>query len=118
MVSQDPLEEGDWTAYISHWEDGPGSILVRVDLIDKTPFEGFPYLFVTGLEYEKSPEDGLPKMEIYDELNNKCDKIIETVEKSTETIFIGTFTLDGKKKLYFYVKTKDGIEEKMLLSLR
>lgn len=104
-----------WETYLASYENGkPGSSTVRMDLIDKAPVVDYNYVLVTGVTYESGREDGLPKGDVTFKLLHKIDDTLQAfLNKEMECILVGSFTHNFERLNYFYLKTDQGIKEKV-----
>ena len=104
----------NWETYIAFYDDEkPGSTTVRMDLINEAPKEGFDYVLVAGLKYESIREDGFPENNTLQTLYKAGDELIELLNATTENIQVGSFMFDYERLEYFYIKSNNGIENKL-----
>lgn len=113
LVSQDKVEH--WETYMASYEDGkPGSTTVRMDLIEKAPILDYNYVLVTGITYKSEREDGLPKGDETFKLLHKIGGELDTLLKQeAEGMLVGSFTNNFERLEYFYLKSDNGIKEKV-----
>ena len=108
-------ESENWDVYMASYDEGkPGSTTVRMDLIDSAPFKDYEYILITGISYESEREDGLPNGDsTFKLLYSLGDALVNLLDSYGENISVGSFTYNFERLEYFYLKSKDGIEEKI-----
>lgn len=113
LLSQE--NTGRWETYMASYEGGkPGSTTVRMDLIDRAPLFNYNYVLVTGIAYESEREDGLPKGDKTFKLLHKIgDELDALLKEETEGILVGSFTYNFERLEYFYLKSAEGIKERI-----
>jgi len=109
LFAQNSNEE--YNTYIAVYEDGfPGSTIFREDLIEIAPVSGYEFVLVTGLKYKPSREDGFPENASLNLLQEAGDKLADALNKQVKNIFAGSFTSNGERLEYFYIKTPEDIK--------
>ncbi|MCD2259126.1 DUF695 domain-containing protein [Psychroserpens luteolus] len=107
-------EVESWESYIASYEENkPGSTTVRMDIFNQTPIPEYQYVLVTGIKYESKREDGFPEDETFKLLHKLGDELVELMNKNSENIFVGSFMFEYERLEYFYIKTDNGIENKL-----
>jgi len=94
-----------WDTYLETFDHGKtGSKTYRVDLINQLPFKNYDHLLIVGTKYQSSNPDGFPEGDDFEFLYNLGDDLIELIEKSTNSIMIGSFLYNGERLEYFYIQ--------------
>ncbi|WP_298894578.1 DUF695 domain-containing protein [uncultured Psychroserpens sp.] len=107
-------EVENWESYIASYEENkPGSTTVRMDIFDQTPLPEYPYVLVTGITYESKREDGFPEDETFRLLHKIGDELITLINENSEHICVGSFMFNYERLEYFYLKSSNGIENKL-----
>jgi hypothetical protein len=102
----------DWDNYIATYEEEKlGSTTFRKDLIDDAPLQDFPYLLVTGVNYETSRTDGFPENETFDVLHEIGGELIELIGREVASMPVGSFTHDQERLEYFYIRDTANLQE-------
>jgi hypothetical protein len=96
-------KEENWVMYIAEIEHKPASILVDLAPHDAAPNKLLPYLVICGPKYDK-PSNGLPNPEQIAELEKKLDAADQMLTGVTAKKLMGTFTYNGERLNYYYVK--------------
>lgn len=106
---QEPSESTQWFSYLADYDSCPGSTVLNMSLKKTAPLRDYTKLIVTGVHC--TPEDkGLPNVEDLDFLNELAEKRLILIRKMTQAIHVGTFTLQGERLDYIYVKNSTGID--------
>lgn len=103
--------EESWNTYIAQYEEYPGSISLRMDLIDNSPIEEYKYVLVTGIKYNSNRKDGFPEQSTFDLLHEVNDSILEEISKTSDYIFTGSFTYKFFRYDYIYIKNIQNLEK-------
>ncbi len=98
-----------WWSYIVKYEKGPGSTLLNLRLKDRAPVAGYPYALITGLTYKPDPRNGLPGPDDLDTLNAIADRRRAMLQAHTPFITAGTFTHNGERLEYLYIRDTAGV---------
>lgn len=94
-----------WETYIANYENSkPGTTVVRMDLINNVPIKKYDIILVTGLIYKSPDESGFPDSEQLKQLQDIEDKLVNIVSSKFESIYVGSFMHDSKRRCYFYLK--------------
>ena len=91
-----------WDTYMATYENSPGSVVVRMDMINKAPVPGYNFALVTGVGFDGGL-DGLPNQEDFDDLHAVSDDLEKTLA-SKDAILVGSFTYQSERLEYFYLK--------------
>ncbi|PIA78902.1 hypothetical protein BFR04_05110 [Gaetbulibacter sp. 4G1] len=107
--------EENWQVYMAAYDDNkPGSTTVRMDLIDLAPLADYNFVLVTGITYESERDDGFPSEDSTFKLLHKIgDELEVLLKKGGESVLVGSFMYDFERLEYFYLKSDDGIKEKI-----
>lgn len=112
IAAQNPVEY--WDTYLASYEKGkPGSITLRMDLINMAPIKKLPFVVVTGITYTTSRDDGFPENETFSILYKIEDELIDLINNTTESYFVGSFTYKKERLEYFYTNDIQGLKEKI-----
>lgn len=99
-----------WNTYIANYDnDKPGSVTLRMDLINEAPLVDFNYLLTITMNYETNREDGFPNKEAMDSLYDIGEVLTKLIEK--EGVFAGTFMFQKERIHYYYLKDTNSIKE-------
>lgn len=104
MVSISKISIAQWDQYFAQWEGKPGSMLVKMDLLDQAPKSDYPYLIAVGVTFDDCTEDGMPSNLIYPQLTALSEKLESYVSIQYDALLVGTFTHDCSRMDYFYAK--------------
>lgn len=102
-----------WWSYFAAYNNkkSPGEIKLNLALAKKAPIADFPLLVTTSTHYPTQLfGDGLPLETDIARLDALTAEVIATIAAKTESIYAGSFTSDGQRHMYVYVKKPDGIE--------
>ena len=99
-----------WWNYIAQYDKLPGTTLVNMALHEQAPNANYPYVVVTGIGYQTTRADRLPDAKDLDDLQSVDNRLIDVVAAVTPFIWAGTFTNDGQRLQYIYVKNPAGVE--------
>jgi hypothetical protein len=99
-----------WWPYLASYDAGPGSIRVNLGLRKQAPLDGYPYLVVTGTTYTTTRPEGLPSTDDLERLNILSEKVVAEIQKTTPSVYVGTFTYNREQLHYIYVKDSAGIQ--------
>ena len=103
MNSQSSNE--NWFVYMANYENGiPGSVRLRMDLIDNCPAEGYETLLIINIPYETERDDLFPSQGAHNNLYLLEESISSFLSIEYKAIFSGTFTHNKLFTLYFYLK--------------
>lgn len=112
LVGQNTSEY--WDNYLATYEDEkPGSITLRMDLIEEAPISNLSFVLVTGITYNSVRDDGFPESEIFPILHKIADELIALISEETEYLLVGSFTYNKERLEYFYVNNVDNLKEKI-----
>ncbi len=100
-----------WWTYSARYQAGTGATRINLDLKSKAPNAAYPTLVITGSAYTSRRMDGLPDQTENDRLDALRVKVLETIQKTTPSIYAGTFTQDHDQKHYVYVKDGAKVEK-------
>jgi hypothetical protein len=108
------LQQKDfWWTYLADYDGRPGSVLLNLSLKERAPITDFQQLIVTGVSYTPSSAEGLPDSKEIDWLNALGDKRLKIITQLTPSILAGTFTHNGERLDYIYVRTNAGVENSL-----
>lgn len=102
-----------WWSYYAAYNNkkSPGEIKINLALAKNAPFADYPLLVTTGTHYPTQLfGDGLPLETDVARLDAITAEVVATIAAKTESIYAGSFTSDGERRMYVYVKKPDGIE--------
>lgn len=103
-----------WDTYLETFDHGKtGSKTYRVDLFDQAPISKYKHLLIVGTKYRSSNPDGFPEGKDFEFLFNLGDELIELIEKSTNSVMIGSFLYNGERLEYFYIQHAGKIIEEI-----
>jgi uncharacterized protein (TIGR01619 family) len=102
-------QDGNWDVYIAQWDEGPGSVILNMDLINSSPNTNLPFLIVTGVKYKKCDKDGFPEKSEFDKLYEISDSVNFVISKITQSESVGSFTFQCERLDYIYSKDTTGI---------
>ncbi|KXX70890.1 DUF695 domain-containing protein [Flammeovirga sp. SJP92] len=97
-----------WDTYLASYENNmPGSVTLRMDLINSAPITSKPFVVITGPKYKTERADGFPTD--FDVLYKIEDYIIEALKKDRDIIPAGTFTHNKERLQYIYIGDTVGV---------
>jgi Family of unknown function (DUF695) len=102
-----------WWSYFAAYNNkkSPGEIKINLALAKNAPYADYPLLVSTGTSYPTQLfGDGLPLETDIARLDALTAEVVATIAAKTESIYAGSFTSDGERRMYVYVKKPDGIE--------
>jgi len=100
-----------WWTYSARYQAGTGATRIDLGLKSKAPNPAYPTLVITGSAYISRRIDGLPDQAESDRLDALRVKVLDTIQKTTPSIYAGTFTQDHDQKHYVYVKDGAKVEK-------
>jgi hypothetical protein len=100
-----------WWTYVASYGGMPGAIRVDLALNKSAPVAGYPNLITTGSTYKSPHADQMPEGREQDRLDALSLQVIATVQKTTPSIYVGSFTAKHKQTHYFYVKDPSKVEK-------
>lgn len=117
QVKKDPppakeiLSEERWESYMATYDNGkPGTVTVRMDLIEISPIKDFPFVLVSGVDYAMGDSSGLPDKMVLETLYEHSDALIQFVTTEFKAIYVGSFMHNGRRVEYFYLSSDKGVE--------
>jgi uncharacterized protein (TIGR01619 family) len=109
---QSKSSEENWFSYLAQYENGiPGSVRLRMDLIDSCPVKGYNTLLIVNIPYDTEREDLFPSQSAFNNLNLIEDSLASYLSNEYKAIFSGTFTHNKIFTLYFYLKDTTNVVE-------
>lgn len=96
---------------MAQYEEGPGSVLLNMDLIQTSPQANKPFLVITGVSFRNCREDGLPTSDEFDRLYAISDATEAAVAKKTTYTLAGAFTHQCQRLDYIYVADTTGLRK-------
>jgi hypothetical protein len=99
-----------WWTYEAQYDKTPGTTLVNLALEAQAPNAAYPYVVITGISYQTRRADRLPDREELTRIQPFDEQIMSTVAAAAPAIWAGTFTNDGQRLQYVYVKNTTGVE--------
>lgn len=93
-----------WDNYMTTFENKPGSIVVRMDLINSTPLKEYKFILVTGIAYESKNPDGLPDKETLAAIQKVGDELQQIIGVNFKEVYVGSFTYNNERLEYFYLQ--------------
>ncbi|MBB3697048.1 DUF695 domain-containing protein [Flammeovirga yaeyamensis] len=106
-------QNGRWDVYMAQYENGPGSTILNMDLINSAPKKSLPYLVVTGVTTENCREDGFPQNDEFEKLHDVSDAVENKIQEVTTFEIVGTFTYQCERLDYVYVNDTTKIRQKL-----
>ncbi|MCU0468300.1 MAG: DUF695 domain-containing protein [Arcicella sp.] len=100
-----------WDNYMATFENKPGSIVVRMDLINLAPLKEYKFILITGITYESKSPDGLPDKETLSAIQKVGDELQQTIAISLKEVYVGSFTYNNERLEYFYLQDTVGARE-------
>jgi hypothetical protein len=97
-------KEEHWETYMAEIEHKPASILVDMTPYEQGPNKLLPYLLICGPKYIKLQNNGLPGFDQIPELEKMLDAGDKILTGVTSKILLGTFTYNGERLNYYYIK--------------
>jgi uncharacterized protein (TIGR01619 family) len=111
-VSQKLFAQNEiWDNYMASYENKPGSVVVRMDLVSSAPLKEYKYVLVTGTTYESKDSEGLPDnitLLFVQKIGNELQQILMN---KYENIYVGSLTYNFERLEYFYVKDTIGLRQ-------
>lgn len=112
-LSSDEAAEA-WENYIASYDDNqPGSVNLRMDLINTAPVENLGHVVITGLKYQTSRADGLPDPPTFDTFQRVEEELRRLIQMETKAMLVGTFTYNRERLEYFYVEEVKNLEQQL-----
>lgn len=102
-------QEENWQVYLAQYEDGVGSTIVNMELINLAPINNYPFVLVTGVTFSDCDEAGFPTKEEFDNLYDISDSVVHFLTQHVEHIFSGTFTHQCERLDYIYLTDTIGV---------
>lgn len=100
-----------WWTYLADYDGRPGSTIVNLALKRVAPLKSHQTLLVTGVNYASQPNgSGLPNESELDFLHRLSTKRLELIARTSNAIFVGSFTHNGERLDYFYLSDAEGLE--------
>jgi len=96
-------QEDSWNNYLAQFENGPGSVVLNMDIIKRAPMDELPFIVITGVKLNECDENGFPKQSEFKKLYQISDSIINTIGKISKAELVGTFTYQCERLDYIYV---------------
>ena len=100
-----------WNTYQAKQEKGVSSTNLRMDLIDQAPINGFDFLFYVKIKFKVTKESDFPIGNKLKKLYKIKDAIFDKMNSVTANYYVGSFTFDGSRFEYYYIKDASGVEE-------
>lgn len=74
---------------MAQYEEGPGSVLLNMDLIQTSPQANKPFLVITGVSFRNCREDGLPTSDEFDRLYviSICNQTINSFRQDPHSLY-------------------------------
>lgn len=98
-----------WDTYMAQYEDGPGVVIVNMDLYKKTRKKKFPFLLMTGVTAVDCDSNGFPTKSEFNRLYEINDTIFNLLSYHVEMILAGTCTHGCERLDYYYLTDTNGI---------
>ena len=103
-----------WDTYIASYENGiPGSVTLRMDLVNQAPVSKYPYVLLTGILYETSRDDGFPEQSTFKLFSKLSDDLKKVIDAQTENLSVGTFTHNKERLEYYYLADTVGLRVRL-----
>gem|GEM_PF-945985 len=99
----------NWDTYLAKFDGKPGSIMVDLAQFDKAPDKRYPFLVITGPQARSIDKNGIPDKEEIDALEGVLDATTSFLTGVTAEVLTGTFTYNGKRVNYYYVRDTMGV---------
>ena len=103
-------ESSVYTGFEFEVDGHPALAIINTDLKKLENKSNYPYSVFIGIVPDSYNEFGHPVEEEYDYLNEVEKKIIDYLEKETETFHVGHTTLYRLREVIFYTKDRDAVE--------
>lgn len=107
-------QQSHWDVYMAHWDEGPGSVIVNMDLIKIAPVPSMPYVVITGLTFPQCRPDGLPEKEAFHLLYAVSDSVHSLISRKVKNEKAGTFTHQCERLDYVYVQDTMGVRASLV----
>lgn len=100
-----------WTYFATYKDKSPGEVKVNLSLAKKAPMLDYPLLVSTGTHYPTQLfGDGLPLETDLARLDSITAEVVAAIATKSDSVYAGSFTNNGERRMYVYVKKQDGIE--------
>ncbi|MGL1887961.1 MAG: DUF695 domain-containing protein [Reichenbachiella sp.] len=105
FTSKAQSQQEDWQNYIATYDQNkPGSVTLRMDLINSAPLSEYEYVLVTGVNFETINEDGFPDSDqTFSILHKLEDEVLNLVSESANSLLVGSFMYNSQRLQYFYL---------------
>ncbi|MES2520203.1 MAG: DUF695 domain-containing protein [Bacteroidota bacterium] len=100
-----------WDNYMATFENKPGLVVVRMDLIKSAPLKEYKFILVTGITYESKNPDGLPNKETLSAIQKVGDELQQVIGTTFKEVYVGSFTYNDERLEYFYLRDTIGVRE-------
>lgn len=101
-----------WNFYSLLVDDEPASIFVDLGIAKDAPLAQFPNLAYLRVRMQRPRPDGLSSQDEYETLVTLEDSLSESIEHSSQSVYVGRNTSSGNRDFYFY--TNDSAIETVL----
>jgi uncharacterized protein (TIGR01619 family) len=105
LPSSAQSQKEEWQNYMATYEQNkPGSVTLRMDLINSAPLLDYEYVLVTGVNFETTSKDGFPDSDqTFTILHGLEDEVLNLVSKTSNSILVGSFMYNSQRLQYFYL---------------
>jgi uncharacterized protein (TIGR01619 family) len=107
----------DWDFYLCRVDDQPASIFVDLGIAEKAPLATYPVMAYVRLNMRDPREDGLSGRAEFDTLVAIEDQIVPQLTLGEDALFVGRNTSNGCRDFYFYRKSLDGWDERVVAAM-
>ena len=90
--------------YLAHYDNNkPGTVTLRMDLINKSPLIDYPFILITGITFKSNREDGFPEKKSMNDIYKISDELVKLINEQSSNIHVGTFMYNYERLEYFYL---------------
>lgn len=107
-------QNGNWDVYLAQYNNGPGSTVLNMDLVNVAPKDDLPYIVITGVTFKDCGEDGFPSQSEFKKLYEIDDLINSLISNDTKSEYAGIFTYQCERLNYFYVQDTTNIRSSLI----
>lgn len=106
-------QDGNWEVYMAQYEEGPGSIMLNMDLIHNVPKTTLPFRLVTGVNFANCSDEGMPNADEFEKLYVLSDQVESLIKTMGAYEYVGTFTYQCERLDYIYLADTLNIRSKL-----
>jgi hypothetical protein len=101
----------DWNSFFTNVNHKLASIRLDLGLRATIPDLSRPWLLWVWVYFKQPRPDGLSSDEEFAQLCSLEDELTPALEKTTDGVFVGCITTDGRREFYFYAESPEGLKE-------